>query len=348
VVFSSGHILYVRERSLVAQPFDLQRLQTTGPFVSIAEQELDPDPTFSRSGFTVSDAGVLVFQSTADSSTRLVWFDRTGRELGIVPTNAYSKDPSVSPDGRFLAVSSDDGRNGKYFVRVYDLARDVSTRLTSGGRDSQPIWSRDGKKIAYMSDDGKTFSMQQVAADGSASPQVLTSGAWAYPNDWSPGGQLAFMKVEKGLPFLAIYSATDRSVTPFASGGEAQFSPDGKWVAYIGQGGVAGGGGIVVQPFPGPGPHIQISDVGGAQPRWSRDGTEIFYMAPDRTLMAVAFDSKTGAASATRAVFRTRILVPNLAGFQYDIAPDGRFLVNSFPVTDPSPLTLLAGWTAAH
>jgi hypothetical protein len=156
------------------------------------------------------------------------------------------------------------------------------------------------------------------------------------------------MKLEKGLPFLAIYSATDRSVTPFASGGEAQFSPDGKWVAYIGQGGTAGGGGIVVQPFPGPGPQIQISDSGGAQPRWSRDGTEMFYMAPDRTLMAVAFDSKTGAASAPRAVFRTRIVVPNLAGFQYDIAPDGRFLVNSFPVTDPSPLTLLAGWTAAR
>jgi Tol biopolymer transport system component len=164
------------------------------------------------------------------------------------------------------------------------------------------------------------------------------------PNAWSPDGHLAFMTNERGLPLLSVYAAADQSAASLAQGGEAQFSPDGKSIAYVGQGGVAGGGGIVVQPFPGPGAHIQISGAGGAQPRWSRDGRHIFYMAPDRKLMEVDFDPKKGTASPPRIVFQTRIIAPNLASFQYDVAPDGRFLINSFPFSNSSPLTMLTGW----
>src|SRR5262249_14280102 len=128
------------------------------------------------------------------------------------------------------------------------------------------------------------------------------------PNRWSPSGQLVFQTTENGLPFLYMYADADQPVRPFTAGAEAQFSPNGRWIAYIGQGGVAGGGGIVVQPFPGPGPHIQISGIGGAQPRWNRDGHEIFYMAPDRKLMEVDFDPKNGTASPPRIVFQTRII----------------------------------------
>jgi Tol biopolymer transport system component/DNA-binding winged helix-turn-helix (wHTH) protein len=347
VAFSSGRLLHVRDRSLVAQPFDVQNLQLSGSFASIAEQELDSDPTFSLSGFTVSENGVLVFQSTADSSTRLLWFDRSGKELGPLSEGAY-KDPSFSPDGRLLAVSSDDARNGRYCIRVHDLARGVTARLTDGGNESYPTWSRDGKQITYTSYDDKIFYMYRVSADGSGSSQMLRKGAFMGPEDWSPDGRLVFMTLERGLPFLTIYSAADQSVTPFAPGAEAQFSPDGKWIAYIGQGGVAGGGGIVVQPYPGPGPHVQISGAGGAQPRWSRDGRQIFYVAPDRKLMAVGFDLKNGTATTPRIVFQTRIVAPNLVRFQYDVASDSRFLINSFPSGSSSPLTMVTGWKTAR
>jgi Tol biopolymer transport system component len=345
VVFSSGRLVYVRDRSLVAQPFDPERFQMTGSFVSIAEQELDAETNFSLSGFTASGNGVLVFQSTADSPARLMWFDRSGKELGPLSDGAFT-DPSFSPDGRFLAVSSDDAHNGRYCIRVYDVARELSYRLTGAGGMMRPIWSRNGKEITYASAGG--LVLYRVPADGSGPSQLLREGEYMSPKDWSPDGHLAFQKLEGGLPFVAIYSAADQSVTRFASGGDAQFSPDGKWIAYVGQGGVAGGGGIVVQPFPGPGAHVQVSGAGGAQPRWSRDGGQLFYIAPDRKLMAVRFDPTNGTASVPRVVFQTRIIAPNLASFQYDVAPDGRFLINSFPSSGSSPLTMITGWKTAN
>src|SRR5260370_670302 len=140
-----------------------------------------------------------------------------------------------------------------------------------------------------------------------------------------------FLTTERGLPCLGIYSAQNQSVDPFGPGAEAQFSPDGQWIAYIGQGGVAGGGGIVVQRFPATGDRMPISGLGGAQPRWSRDGRQIFYVAPDRKLMAVSFDPANGRAARPRTVFQTRIVAPNLFGFQSEGAFDGRFLVKPFP-----------------
>jgi eukaryotic-like serine/threonine-protein kinase len=147
VAFAAGHLFYGRDHSLRAQPFDPERLQPSGSTVSIAEQELEEDPGFSHSEFSVSQDGVLVFQSLADSVSKLMWFDQSGKELSQIAEVGY-RDPRLSPDGRFLAISSDDARNGKLFVRVYDLARGVATRLTEGGSDESPVWSHDGEKLA--------------------------------------------------------------------------------------------------------------------------------------------------------------------------------------------------------
>ena len=343
-MFSSGYLVYVRERSLVRQPFDPVRFRLTGTFVPIVEQELDADPTYALSAFSVSRSGVIVIQSTADASTRLTWFDRSGHDLGPLADGDYKKDPSLSPDGRFLAVASDDARNQKYYIRVNDLTRGLSVRLTDGGKEDRPVWSRDGKDITYASNDGKAFFLSHVAADGSGAPAVLLKGGFMYPRDWSPDGHLVFNTLEKGLPFLSVYSLTSGSVSPLGPGAEAQVSPDGRWIAYIGHGGVAGGGSIVLQPFPGPGRRIQISGIGGAQPRWSRDGRQLFYVAPDKALMTVDFDPIAQAASAPRILFSTRIVAANLVSFQYDVAPDGRFLINSLSSDSRWPLTLITGW----
>ena len=169
MAFASGNILYVRDRSLLAQPFDLARLATAGPALPIVDQELEKDTAFLQSGFSVSENGVLVFQSLTDAPSRLAWFDSRGKELGQLSEAGY-KDPNLSPDGRFLAVSSDDERNGKHFIRLHDFERGISTRLTEGGTEEFPTWSRDGKRIAYLSGagSGSTLSINETQADGTS------------------------------------------------------------------------------------------------------------------------------------------------------------------------------------
>ena len=184
------------------------------------------------------DPFVLVFQSAADSASRLVWYDQNGKELGQLPQVGY-KDPDLSPNGRFLAVSSDDEHNGKHFVRVVDLQRGTSTRLTDIGDEHYPLWSRDGKRIAYRSG-GVTSESYEVPADGSGPPKILLKGDMhAGPQDWSPDGLLLFMTVKEhhAFPSLGLYSPSDQKVEPFAADGvEAKLSPDGKWAVYTGAG----------------------------------------------------------------------------------------------------------------
>jgi Tol biopolymer transport system component len=150
--------------------------------------------------------------------------------------------------------------------------------------------------------------------------------------------------MKDGVPILEIYSEKDGSVKQLGPGVEAQFSPDGKWIAYIGQGGAVGGGGIEVQSCEGSGKRVPISGPGGAQPRWSRDGRRLFYLTPDRKMMAVDFNPRTGTAGVATFLFQTRIASLNLTGFQYDVAADGRFLIYAFPPGDSSPLTVISGW----
>jgi WD40 repeat protein len=187
VAFSSGQLLYVQAGNLLAQPFDPKRFTTTGPPTVIAEQELDPDPGFWGSTFSVSQTGLLAFQSTADSMSHLVWTDESGKSLGQI-SEAWYKDPSLSPDGRLLAISSDDAHNGKRCIRVFDLARHI----------------------------------YRVAADGSHPPEVLLKGANMEASGWSTGGDLLLGRLLNGTPDLAVYSMSDHQVRQFAHGVEAR------------------------------------------------------------------------------------------------------------------------------
>jgi eukaryotic-like serine/threonine-protein kinase len=341
VAYASGYLLYSRDHTLWAQPFDLSRLQLTGTAASITSQELDEELSFSHGEFSVSQNGTAIFESLSDSRTVLRWLDRNGKQLDDLSEPGY-REPRLSPDGRFLAVSSDDERNGKFFVRVYDLRRGISTRLTDSGNDRSPAWSLDGKSVTYTTLD----EIKQVQAEGSAPARVLRKGGvYLGHMDWSQDGHMVFTDFSGGAPALKVYSAADHRVMPFAIGAEGRFSPNGKWIAYVGPLTAPDTDAIFIAPFPGPEGQIRVSTGSGAQPVWARDGRHLFYIAADRKLIAVDFNPQTGAVAAPRPLFQTSIIAPNFADTQYAVSRDGRFLINSLQSKASSPLTLILGWT---
>jgi serine/threonine protein kinase/Tol biopolymer transport system component len=344
--FASRRFFYVRDRSLMSQSLDLERLQTTGPPEPVAQQELEQDPGLARAGFSVSDNGVVVFQSASDSVTRLSWFDRAGKELDELPTIGY-RDPALSRDGTLLAVSSDDERNGKHYIRIYDFARGTSTRASEGGTEEFPVLSPDGRSVAYSGSDGEgSPHIYAVATDGSGKPEPLVESNALVPNDWSPDGRyLVYMNFQNGPPELEFYDFRKRSHSVYVGGAEAQFSPDGKWVAFTGPTSASfWESDVFVMQFPEPRGRIQISNQGGAQARWRADGKELFYISSDKKLMAVSIDTSHGklVAGVPHVLFQTRIIAPRIVLFQYAVSPDGkRFLINSLPSVGATPLTVL-------
>ena len=340
--YAAGYLVYGHDHILWAQPFDLRRLEFSGSPTSLTGQELDQERSFSHAEFSVSANGVLVFQSLSDSSARFAWFDIAGKELGQIGGTGY-RDPRLSPDGRFLAFSSDDERNGKSVIRVLDFTRGISSRLTDGGNEGSPAWSPDSKRITYRTIDALT----EVPVDSSGPAQILLKGeAYLGHMDWSVDGRLVFTVFSGGSPSLKIYSTADGQVAPFAIGAEARFSPDGKWIAYVGPLSAPDSDAIFIAPFSGHGEHIRVSSGSGAQPTWAHDGRRLFYVAPDRKLMMVEFDPRAKSATAPRVLFQSRIISPSFSDTQYAVSRDDHFLINSFPANSSSPLTVITGWTA--
>jgi len=343
VLFASGHLLYLQEGSLMAQPFDPARLELAGSVVTVFNRELEKHEAFAQANLSLSESGVAIFQSLSDAASELVWLDRSGRETGRIPQSGLS-DPELSPDGRFFAATSDDGRNGRTIIRILDVSRGISTPLTGGGQEMMPIWSPDGSRIAYRSGTGPRYALAQVPADGSGKAEVLLEGPKMLPNDYTPDGRrLLYMRLDRVFSHVAVYDFGPRTSEDLFPGAEIQISPDGRWLAGIVFSHT--GRDVSVQPFPGPGPPVQISGEGGAQPRWSRDGKRLFFMAPDRKLMEVEIDVRGDRlqVGVPRALFQTRIVAPRHVLFQYDVTADGnRFLINS--LEPGAPLTLVTNW----
>jgi len=338
-LFESGNLLYVKDRSLMAQPLDPRKIEATGPAVPIATQELESGPQ-SGYAFSASENGSIVFQSAADSPARLTWFDSSGKELSQMPQSGYM-DPSLSPDGNLLAVSSDEEHNGKHFIRIIDLRTGIVTGLTQGGDEHSPCWTPDGKFVTYQSGSYQTASIETRPVDRSEPARTLLRGFNVRPNSWSSNGHLLYTDYSSNGPSRHLYSAATGGTTAVDDEAESQHSPDRKWVAVSGTN-------VFVQLAKGPGRRIQISSgpAGGYQPRWSHDGKRIFYVQTDRKLMEADFDPVKGTASSARLLFQTHIVASRATLPQYDVAPDGRFLINTFPAGNAAPLTLLTGWTA--
>jgi Tol biopolymer transport system component len=335
----------------MAQPFDLARLELTGGAAPIADPVLEAQ-LFSKGLFSASENGLLTYVEGGHGADRqLVWFDRSGKQVGAVPgEDAYSS-PRISPDGKRLLFYLD---SGGYDVWSYDIDRGVKTPQTFGSASAQsnifPSWSPDGSRIVYTSyDDGK-YVLTQKASDGSSSAEALLEGAerYRFPSDWSPDGKfLAYHEGTQGgwaiwiLPLEGKRAPHPLHRTEFSER-DAAFSPDGRWLAYCSN--ESGENRVYVEPFPGPGGKWQVSPGGGTSPRWRRDGREIFYFSSDSHLMAA--EVRPGPAivevGAVRSLFETRSY--GVFG-RFDVTADGQRFIVPYEAGQPATaIALVENW----
>jgi Tol biopolymer transport system component len=291
--YANGYLLYVLQGTLVARRFDPDKLVASGEPIPLVEHlAVDVNDTAS---FSASSNGVMAFaQGEVAPTSELVWLDRTGRELGkIGPPGPYF-DLALSPDGRRLAYGFGD-KSGAQDIWVRDLKRDVASRLTFNPRnDMWPMWSPDGRRIVFSTDREGHLAVMVRDASGTGNEETIYANADSEVrvDDWSRDGRrLLFAVLPASRRWDLKSMAMDGTATPVdyivtdASEFGARFSPDGRFVAYVSS--ESGAGEIYVQTFPASGGKWQISNGGGTQPGWRADGKELFFLAPDNTLMAV-------------------------------------------------------------
>ncbi len=346
-----GYLLYLRDRAILAQKFDLKTLQVTGEPVAVAT-----DPQFSprimHATFAASDTRALLVQKGGNVMTsRLAWFDRTGKEVGTIGDAQVYANPKVSFDGKMVAVDMTDVGNLNTDVWTYDLMRGgAAKRLTfDPALDATPVWSPDGKEIAFTSSRGKAFSLYIKDADGSQEEKAICEAEQdTYPNSWSRDGKTILYTDGVDLKYLTMPEMKSTMfIKALATVKNAQFSPDGKWVAYASN--ENGRWEVYVTSFPEAKGKWQVSSAGGDQPRWRGDGKELFYLGADARMMAVPV--KTGGqfdAGTPVALFQTnpKETAATSEQYTYDVDPGGeKFLVNTLVGNrDVQPMTVVLGW----
>jgi Tol biopolymer transport system component len=358
-VYASGRLLYVREGALVAQEFDLESLAVRGEPQVLAPDVL-MDERFSRGVFSASDDGVLVYETgTGQTTGQLRWIDREGRILGSVgePAEFFNGgEPEISPDGTRALASIVDLRTGVADIWMIDLSSGTRSRFTTGTGDKfWAVWSPDGRRIAFNTSNpgGGGYDIMVKSASGSTEAEKVFSDSVEFeaPESFSPDGRLLlFQSRKKGnddmlvLPLEGERTPRQAVATP-ASEWSGQFSPNGRYVAYASD--ETGRFEIYVSAFPGPGGRWQVSQNGGKEPRWAKDGRELFFFDPENRLMAAEVRTEGGTfeVGAIHPLFQSRSMG---SAFRYDVSRDGKkFLVTRGLPRELSPITLVTNWPEA-
>jgi serine/threonine protein kinase/Tol biopolymer transport system component len=374
VIYSQGHVLFVRDSTLLAQPFDLRRLATIGEAVPVAENIQSQGAEPPQGVFSASENGVLAYQSKAEIGlSSLTWVSRQGKLLTTVGDPAPYTEIALSPDEKRIAVVLSGGD-----MWTVDLARGgLRTRFTfDQGLHLLPIWSPDGDQILYTRSNGPVAgSFQKPANNTGVEKPVLPVSGIAAINDISADGRyMLFMTTGQRRPTdsdVWVWRVGDPKSTPLLTTtfdeSYARFSPDGRWIAYVSS--ESGQNEVYVVPFVAGGPNSapaigpgksQVSTGGGTLPRWRRDGKEIFYYDQmGGQLMSVVVNGQKGAfeVGATQPLFSVHP-AGGASGFGtlqrlfYDISHDGqRVLVNAEPSLSerpPTPVTVVFNWLPAN
>ena len=353
--YQADRLLFVRQGRLLAQRVDLERKLLGGDAVTVADS-VAVEPTIGAAAYSTSAGGVLAFRKGIAPSARLTWFDRNGRQLGAFgsPEQAGAVNPRLSPDdsrviaNRTLADETD--------VWLLDGTRQTRLTHTSGRSITRlPLWSHDGARVAFQSVRSSSVTLSALASSGDGAEDVLVeSPLTKIPNDWSPDGRslIYYAPHPTTGTDLWVLPLDTRRPRPFlqtdANELWAQFSPDGRWVAF--QSNATGRYEIYARPFQAAGGNVPISTGGGVYPRWSRDGRELYFVAPDARMMAARIHA-TGTAlegDAPVPLFATQKLGGGqnviAHGHQYDVARDGRFLINVDVEASAPPIVLMMNW----
>jgi len=351
--YANGHLLFVRGSTLIAQPFDADSLKLFGDPVPIAEQ-LQVNPTSGTAAFTVSENGVLVYQtSTGGGGTTLAWFDRSGRRISTLADRSGYLDVELSHASNRASVSKAGAGGDTMDIYVYDVARKFPTQITFGPeKSSGAIWTTGDRQLIYSAQREMGSALMTKAANGGTAEVLLEDKAHImFPLSVSPDGRfLLYNEVTRALqgkigvlpltgerkPYLLLNSGF--SEIP------AQFSADGKWIAYVSDRS-DGRKEVFATLFSKPTTVIPVSSTGGDFPRWSRDGKELFFLGPDKLMVAsISIQGDELKVQDVKPLFDVRW--PLVTRSVYDVAPDGqRFLMNIWEATAALPFTIVVNWT---
>jgi eukaryotic-like serine/threonine-protein kinase len=353
-----GYVLFLLDDTLMAQTFDERRLELTGEPVPVAEQVGSNGATTGY--FSASVTGALAYGSGANNS-RLIWFDRQGKVLGSAADPGPYGELALSPEGTRVAIARREGSNLDLWL--LDLARGASTRFTfDPAQNRNPVWSPDGTQIAFSSIGKGRNGVYRKAASGAGEEQLLLqSNESKFPQDWSRDGRFLLYELRRssGVDLWALSNPgaapSEAKPAPFLATpfneSHGQFSPNGRWFAYTSN--ESGRHEVYVRSFPGSSDgdgKWQISNGGGDQPRWRRDGKELLYVSLDNKLMSA--EVGTGPSfqpGVPKSLFTGPVLGPGFfAGWSWDVAPDGqRFLIETAVEGVNSPvITVVLNWQA--
>jgi len=350
-------LLFARDETLLAQPFDAGKAQITGEAVHVAEQ-VDLYGGSSQAEFSVSQTGVLAYTSGgASSRLQLAWLDRTGRMLSTISTPGDVNWPRIAPDGNSVAYARRDPQGVGPDVWMYDLAHGTDSAFTFGFQgNAYPTWSPDGNYLAFLVTRGspRMPNITKRAVGGSAE-EIVDEGV-KRPADWSGDGRYiveatfpSFPKTGSDVWVLPLFG--DKKAYPYVNTEFAEtyprLSPNGQWLAYVSN--ESKRDEVYVGTFPMLGGRWQVSLNGGSFPSWSRDGKELYFIAADGKMMAVEI---RGGPKFDRGVPKALFDSPLGLGTgdygAYDVSKDGRFLMSlSASQSATVPMTVVVNWPAA-
>jgi eukaryotic-like serine/threonine-protein kinase len=356
---STGHLVFLRQGTLMAVRFNLATLSVVGQPVALLEnvmQAINASATglnTHEGQFDISDSGALVYAEggvTPSPKHTLVWVDQKGMEQPAVPFQSTFPWPRLSPDGQRIAY-----RGPGMQIWIYDLIRGTNSRLTSDGEAIMPVWSPDGKRILFSWTNSSMNSnlFWQPYDESTSMERLATSDSSQQPGSWSPNGEtVAFVtSYTPNQQDIALLDIRSRQVKPFLNSKYneffPEFSPDGRWIAFTTD--ETGQDEVYVRPFPNSTRKYSVSSSGGIEPLWARNGKQLFYRGEIEMFVADVRTDGGFSTSKPRLLFEKPGYVFGYPVRTYDISLDGqRFLMVKREEMKPSPLTemiLVQNWT---